>query len=656
MVILGIDTGGTFTDFIYKDNDGWNVYKILSTPTHPEQAVIEGIDYIAGRHRVNVTHGSTVATNAILERKGAHTALITNQGFEDVLEIGRQNRRYLYRLFAQKPAPLVPARYRYGIACRVARNGQVIAELDATDLAALEKKLRRDGIESLAVSFLFSFNNPTHEQTVRASLSGLDIPISLSHEILSEFREFERTATTVLNAYVAPRMGTYLSALSRHEKIEHLRIMQSNGGAIRAETAVREPVRTVLSGPAGGVVGAFEIGKRAGCHHLITFDMGGTSTDVALIDSRLPLTTDATIAGFPVKVPSVDIHTVGAGGGSIAAYDAGGSLKVGPGSAGATPGPICYGHGEQITVTDAHLLLGRILPDHFLGGHMRLQPKRLGPYFEAMAKPYNLSPEALAQGVLDVANSAMERAIRVISVERGHDPREFTLFSFGGAGGMHAVDLARLLGIPQVLIPPNPGILSAIGMLLADTIKDYSRTVMRDQQITDDALQHLFTPMEEQAKKALAAEGITAEHVLLEHWLDMRYQGQAYEILVPFDTDFIDRFHREHQKTYGYANSQKPVEIVNIRLRARGTADKPAWDKQPPAPTLTPPARARLQRQSVCFDGRRIDTPIWDRTQLAPGHRIQGPAIFVEYSATTVIPPDASVEVDDYANLLITLT
>lgn len=656
MVILGIDTGGTFTDFIYRDADAWGIYKILSTPAHPEQAVMEGIARIAGRRRVNVTHGSTVATNAILERKGARTALITNQGFEDVLEIGRQNRRYLYRLWAQKPAPLVPARHRYGVACRVARSGRIITELDTTDLAALEKRLRREGIESLAVSFLFSFNNPTHEKTVRANLSGLDVPISLSHEILSEFREFERTATTALNAYVAPKMGTYLSALSHDEKIEHLRIMQSNGGAIRAETAVREPVRTILSGPAGGVVGAFEIGKLAGYRHLITFDMGGTSTDVALIDNRLPLTTDATIAGFPVKVPTVDIHTVGAGGGSIAAYDAGGSLKVGPGSAGAAPGPICYGHGEEITVTDAHLLLGRLLPDHFLGGHMRLKPKRLQPYFEAMAGPCNLSPEALAQGVLDVANSAMERAIRVISVERGHDPREFTLFSFGGAGGMHAVDLARLLGIPRVLIPRNPGILSAIGMLLADTIKDYSQTVMLGQQTTGNALQHLFHPLEEQAEKALAAEGIAAEHVIIEHWLDMRYQGQAYEIMVPVDTDFIKGFHRQHQKTYGYASPEKPVEIVNIRLRARGTFDKPVLDKQPPAATRTPPTQAVRQRQPVCFDGRRVDTPIWDRNQLAPGHRIQGPAIFVEYSATTIIPPDASVEVDDYANLLITLS
>jgi N-methylhydantoinase A len=654
MIIVGVDTGGTFTDFVFKKEDQWEVYKLLSTPDNPARAVLAGLDSVGKQGKKQIIHGSTVATNAILERKGAKTALITNKGFEDVIEIGRQNRSRLYDLGYRKEPQIVPPDLRFGIRGRILSSGEVHQPLDMEEARKVIKQLIRSQAQSVAVCFIFSFANPSHEREIKELLETTGIPVSLSHEILAEFREFERTSTTVLNAYVVPKMHNYIGHL-RAELAEgdSLSIMQSNGGSISAETAMEESVRTILSGPAGGVVGAFEIGKIAGHRHLISFDMGGTSTDVSLIDGSLPLTVESRISGYPIKVPMIDIHTVGAGGGSIAAVDLGGALKVGPESAGADPGPICYGEGEQITVTDANLYLGRLIPEHFLGGTMALQRTRLDSFFEQMAKEIGCSSMELAEGILSVANTAMEKAIRVISVEKGHDPREFVLFSFGGAGGMHGAFLARLLNIPKVLVPLNPGILSAIGMTMADVIKDYSFTIMKNQlNCTVDQLSSLLEDLESRGLKDLSKEGIDREKVRVQRYLDMRYEGQSYEIIVPFDSNYIKSFHGLHEKTYGYRNDDKIVEIVNVRLRARGIPDKPRFKKAQKMKEQ-PPERAFLGERQVVFDQKVRKTQIIARDRLLRGNKIPGPAILAEYSSTVVIPPFAEASVDEYGNVIM---
>ena len=653
-MIIGVDTGGTFTDFVYKDGDSWGVYKVLSTPSNPDQAVLEGLRYLSRGKKKQIVHGSTVATNAILERHGARTALITNKGFEDIIEIGRQNRTRLYDLAYRKEPHIIPSELRFGLQGRILQTGEALKPLDMETAKDIALHLKGLDIESVAVCFLFSYVNSTHELKVKELLEPYGFQISLSHEILAEFREFERTSTTVINAYVSPKMQRYIGHLTDSlDAGDTLGIMQSNGGSISVETAMRESVRTILSGPAGGAVGAYEIGKMAGYTKLITFDMGGTSTDVSLIDNDLSLTFESSISGYPVKVPMIDIHTVGAGGGSIARLDEAGALKVGPESAGADPGPICYGKGDSITVTDANLYLGRLIPEHFLGGGMILKDDKLPSYFENMAQKVRLSSLELAEGILDVANTAMERAIRVISVERGYDPREFTLFSFGGAGGMHAAFLARLLSIPKVLLPQNPGILSAIGMIMADVIKDYSLTIMRNQvNVTPTFLSDQFMEIEKRGRKDLECEGIPDDGIDLEKYLDMRYEGQSYEIIVPFDHDYIERFHALHEKTYGYRNEDKIIEIVNIRLRARGVPEKPRFQKSEKM-VKAPPSDAFLGEKEVVFDGNRIPTKIVARDNLRSGNRIEGPAIMVEYSSTIVIPPFASAYVDEYGNIVM---
>ncbi len=654
MIVIGVDTGGTFTDFVFKKGDQWGIYKLLSTPANPAQAVLAGLHRIARKEKKQIIHGSTVATNAILERKGAKTALITNEGFEDIIEIGRQNRSRLYDLSYRKEPQIVPPDLRFGIKGRVLHTGEQHEPLDVEEARKVVDLLKHLQAESVAVCFIFSFVNPCHEQEIKKLMETTRVPVSLSHEILSEFREFERTSTTVLNAYVSPKMQNYIRYLmSEMEGGDSLSIMQSNGGSISAETAMQESVRTILSGPAGGVVGALEIGKMAGYRQLITFDMGGTSTDVSLIDRSLSLTVESKISGYPIKVPMIDIHTVGAGGGSIAFMDVGGSLKVGPESAGADPGPICYGEGNQITVTDANLYLGRLIPEHFLGGDMKLQAERLQSFFQQMAKETGITTMELAEGILSVANTAMEKAIRVISVEKGYDPQEFVLFSFGGAGGMHGAFLARLLNIPKVLVPLNPGIMSAIGMIMADVIKDYSFTIMKNGlNVTADELSTLFEDLEKSGLDDLSKEGISQENVSLERYLDMRYEGQSYEIIVPFGPDYIDRFHRLHEKTYGYQNEDKMVEIVNIRLRARGAPEKPQFRKAKEMKDL-PLGEAFLEEREVVFDGKVTKTKIIARDKLLSGNRIHGPAILVEYSSTIVIPPFAEASADEYGNIIL---
>ncbi len=654
-ITIGVDTGGTFTDLVFKAGEKWGIYKLLSTPHNPALAVLAGLEEVAGEEIKSIIHGSTVATNALLERRGAKTALITNRGMEDILEIGRQNRPLLYALTWQPSPPLVSEELRVGIKGRVLPEGKVLEEIEEEEVVKVGQELLEKGVESVAVSLLFSFAHPQHELAVGRILEGMGIPVSLSHQILSEFREYERTSTTVINAYVLPIMKNYISHIQSHlGSNDIMRIMQSNGGSISATKAAQEPVRTILSGPAGGAVGGLEVARAAGFEKVITFDMGGTSTDVSLMDGKLAMTTEARVAGFPVKVPMIEIHTVGAGGGSIAYIDRGGSLRVGPRSAGADPGPICYGKGQEITVTDAHLMLGRLVPQHFLGGRMKLARGRLEEPFREMATSTGMSEVELAEGILSVANATMERAIRVISVERGFDPGEFVLVSFGGAGGLHAAFLARALNIPRILVPRDPGTLSALGMLLADIVKDYSVTVMVDTTIPgwQEKTQGALTSLKKQALRDMEDEGVSREEIVLEPALDMRYKGQSFEITVPLTKDPLKEFHRAHKRLYGYSSPERPTEMVNVRLRARGIPPKPQL-----APikegNSTPPQEAHIDTVRSIFQGVEEEVPVFSREKLLANNLLEGPALVVEYSATLVIPPFARGQVDHLGNIIL---
>ncbi|MBV9405581.1 MAG: hydantoinase/oxoprolinase family protein, partial [Acidobacteriaceae bacterium] len=527
---IAIDTGGTFTDCVFTSGGSLEILKLPSTPADPGAAVWKAVTQISGGRESEIRHGTTVGTNALLERKGARVAFVTTSGFEDTIAIGRQARPKLYDLFFTKESPLSPEELRFGVSERTAPDGSILCSPSETELARLKAAVAALSPESIAVSLLFSFANPANEKVVVETLRSLGVPVSVSHEILPEFREYERGSTILINAYLAPKMQHYLEGLDAalRRAGSRLHVMQSSGGIIPASIAAREPVRTILSGPAGGVVGALAIAKTAGFSRILTFDMGGTSTDVALVDSAkgLRTTTESQIMSLPVAVPMLDIHTVGAGGGSLAGFDRGGALKVGPQSAGADPGPTCYGRGEQPTVTDANLVLGRLDAEWFLGGGMPLDRDRAARYLDASRG--NLRDlETFAEGIIRLADSHMQKALRTISVEQGHDPRDFVLVSFGGAGPLHACALARALQIPKVLVPRMPGALSAYGILISDVVRDYSRTVML--RPSDSALAHHFENLESAGHAAMQAERLAGSAA---RFVDVRYSGQGYELTV----------------------------------------------------------------------------------------------------------------------------
>jgi N-methylhydantoinase A len=645
---IGIDTGGTFTDFVVVRDGRLEVFKKFSTPREPESAILEGLK---GLEPQEVIHGSTVATNALLERKGARVALITTEGFEDVLAIGRQTRRDLYNILVRRPEPLVPDELRLGLKERTLYDGTVEHAPDPAQLKRLVTTLGKKDIQAIAISLLFSFANNRHEEIVAEALATLKVPLSLSSRVLAEYREYERTSTTVINAYLAPLMSEYLNRLSSRLAGTRLRVMQSNGGAVQAATAAALPVHTIVSGPAGGVVGAFQVASQCGYPNIITFDMGGTSTDVSLCEGRIGVTHEAEIDGLPVGIPIIDIHTVGAGGGSIAAVDAGGALKVGPASAGAEPGPICYGKGgDQLTVTDANVLLGRLPPRFFLGGSVPLATDRIAPLIRKFDWVQSWSSlEALAQGVIDVVNNNMEQAIRLISVERGHDPRDFALVCFGGAGGLHAAELARALAIPRIVVPAHPGALSAIGLLQSDVRKDYSRSMLRRAEDADDAIRSELELLHKHGFEDMEREGFDPKSVESVDSLDLRYRGQSYELNVSFADGFVASFHKLHERRYGHSDSSRSVELVNVRSTMIGRAPKIELQRMQKARTE---ARA-IEIVDSWFDGRFQKTALYDRETLAHGHVLEGPAIIGEYSATTLVPPDFICDVDEFGNLVL---
>ena len=752
---IAIDTGGTFTDCVWRERGGLRMLKVFSTPSDPSQAIVEALQKIAHEDDVILLHGTTVGTNTLLERKGARTALVTTKGFEDAIEIGRQARPKLYDFFFDRIEPLVPKELRFGLNERTASDGEILTEPTSQELRALAEKISAAQPQSIAISFLFSFANPKNEEAVAEALKPLAVPLSISHQILPEFREYERTSTVVINAYLQPVMQSYLenlearsSAMSKphvaagaspaqvretnpgsgsfgaarrvstakdgteerrstavratveerpfrvakspsknrasapmsrvlpeaeSRKLEafppRIFVMQSSGGITALSTAAREPVRTVLSGPAGGVVGAVATARASGFDRIIAFDMGGTSTDVSLVEGEIKTATDAQIAGLPVSVPMLDIHTVGAGGGSLARFDAAGVLRVGPESAGADPGPICYGRGTQPTVTDANLLLGRLQPTRFLGGDFTLDLDRTRRFTQEFLKQQGsrLTLDQFAAGVIRVVNATMEKAIRVVSIERGRDPRHFALVAFGGAGGLHACALAEALSIPHVIVPALPGALSALGILASDVVKDYSRTVLwrASGKIPADKLNREFAALEKTAAKDFREEAWQR----IPHYrrsVDLRYRGQGYELNIPLTKNLLRDFDQEHHRRYGYTHPTREVELVTLRLRAVLKSSQTRVEKMNqvgkmnPVGTAAPgrPGRATLGTLSslkapVLFAGKKQKTTIYSRDALQPGKLHSGPAIITEYSATTVIPPGKHFHLDKARNLVV---
>ncbi|HEX3280883.1 MAG TPA: hydantoinase/oxoprolinase family protein [Pyrinomonadaceae bacterium] len=661
-VRVGVDTGGTFTDFVYQRNGDFEVFKIPSTPADPSLAIRAGLKRVSEEagielQNIEVVHGTTVGTNALLQRRGARTALITTQGFEDVLAIGRQARPELYNLNAERLPALVPDDLRFGVRERVSANGEVLERLDEKELAKLVARLRQRRIESIAICLLFSFIHPDHEQQIARAIAALKVPISVSHVILPEYREFERTSTVAINAYLQPLMGSYLQRLEKHTP--RLRVMQSSGGSISAPVAAAEPVRTILSGPAGGVVGALRTARAAGFEKIITFDMGGTSTDVALCErDGVRLTNEAMVAGLPVAVPVMDIHTVGAGGGSIARMDEGGSLRVGPESAGSDPGPACYGRSLLPTVTDAHVVLGHFGGAGLLGGEFVLDEgrarKAIAELAAHMTKAARRKVDLIeaAQGILSVANTNMERALRRISVERGFDPRDFVLLPFGGAGGLHAVELARALRIPRVILPNSAGALSAIGVLAADVVRNQSRTLMLEVATgIHKRLEKAFQGMERTAAELLRREGFSTTRQKHERSLALRYKGQSFELEIKQTTGNIAaHFHRAHLDRYGYAQLESIVEVVSARVRSAGIVEKLAIKRG----SVSRSQLAKAAKHVTAYlDGKKLSAAVYDRDTLRPGMKLGAPAIVTEYSSTTLIPPGTSTEVDASGNLII---
>lgn len=691
---VGIDVGGTFTDFVVWSKERLRVHKVPTTPADQSIAIVQGLRELglltdgAPAPGLAIVHGMTVATNALLERRGARTALLTTAGFADALVIGRQNRPELYRLHQTRPAPLVATPHRLEIDERLDPQGAILTPLAEADIPALAEKLRTGGIESLAIVFLFSFRNPAHEvraaELLRAALP--DLPISLSSEILPEYREYERTATTVINAYVQPLVARYLTRLEktltpqRPGERPTVHIMQSNGGVIGLKQAAAQAARVVLSGPAGGAVGAFTVAKLAmdapppsfpggaakhSLTNLITFDMGGTSTDVALCPGYIPTTAESTITDLPLRLPVIDIHTVGAGGGSIAFVDAGGALQVGPRSAGAAPGPACYGRGGDLpTVTDANLVLGRLDAAAFLDGHgqVTLDEAAARRVLQRLGDQLHLSVEATALGVVRVANATMERALRRVSVERGYDPRDFVLLPFGGAGPLHACELATSLGVSHILCPPHPGVLSAFGMLMAEATSEHSQALLTDAlALSEDPapLTTILASLESRARDALAHEAVSA--IETKAAMDLRYRGQSYELTVPLalpvTTDAVSSaiaaFHAAHAQRYGFAMPQERVEAVTVRLRGVAPGAKPKLPLTS-TPATTDASSACVGVKAVWFDASGpVQTTCYARQLLQFGHRLTGPALIFQYDTTIVLAPGWSAVVDGMQNLRI---
>lgn len=651
---LGVDTGGTFTDFFYFDGQTTAVHKVLSTPSAPERAILQGIHELKlseamGRGELLVVHGSTVATNAALERKGVKTAFVTNKGFADLLSLARQNRPHIYDIQPREDIEVVPRSWCFEVDCRRGSQGELLAPLLDEDLSQLRERVKKSGVEAVAVSLLFSYLNGDEERRIKAAL-GDDYFVCCSHEVLAESGEYERGMATWLNAWLGPKVEAYLKNLQAAVAPSSLGVMQSSGGTIDANQASRSAVNLLLSGPAGGLAAAKYISEQIAQPRLMTFDMGGTSSDVALIDGGIRLTNESTLGDFPVAVATVDMHTIGAGGGSLAYLDEAGALHVGPESSGASPGPACYGQGgTQPTVTDANALLGRIRPENFLGGAMALNLEASKRAFSELAGKLGVSAEQAAQGVVDLANEHMAAALRVISVQKGYDPKEFELCCFGGAGGLHVCALADALGVERITVPIHGGVLSAMGMLVAPRQRQLSQSLNRALAgLSMQNLESLFEPLSARGQAELLAEGVDGDSIEAIASVDCRYQGQSFYINLPLQAidELAQAFHRAHKQAYGH-ELDLPIELVNVRLRLTAPAAcsplLASKDDESLQTIRSPSAFARLP------EGERV--PVWDRASMAVGEEHEGPLIICEPVATTWVAPNWSARIDRYGHL-----
>lgn len=661
---VAMDIGGTFTDFVVVDTVERRVWtgKTSTTPMNPEQGVLEGLeDVVSDLAQIAfIVHGTTVGLNAFLERKGTRVLLLMTRGVRDAYSIARHDRKELYALRYRKPARLVPRHDVHEVVERMRWDGAVDTPLDEASLEPVIEKIRREGIEAVAVCLLHSYAQPEHELRVRDALLRAcpDLSVTVSHEVAREWREYERASTAVLNAYVAPRVERYLrsleSELERRGVAAPLHVMQSSGGITTAARARAKPVQTLLSGPVGGTIGGAALSRLTGRPNLLCVDMGGTSFDLSLVvDGRPTVSTETELEGLPVLMPLVDIHTIGAGGGSIAWLEAGG-LRVGPQSAGAVPGPACYGRGgREPTVTDANLFLGRLDPEYFLGGRMRLDAGATARVLEPIARELSLDEKTFAEGVLSIVNANMADAMRTITVKQGIDPRDFALVAFGGAGPMHAAWLAEELEIREVVIPWSPGTFSAWGMLQTDVRHDLVRTYYRPlSEVDAGELEMLYAALEEEGVALLREQDVDPGDVFFHRAADMRYVGQEYTVSVPIGSE-IDlstiqsAFHARHHTRYGHSTPAAPSEFVNLRLAAFGriVADAVGFEPEDGDPVLG--------SRPVVFSGLGYDTKALLRSRLAPGSRWDGPLVVEEASATTVVPPGYVLEVDDLGNLVI---
>ncbi len=674
-VRIGIDVGGTFTDVLLVDHQGqrWHV-KVPSTPSDSSQGVLRGLQEVldlaetAPNQISYILHGTTVATNAVLQRQGARISLITTKGFENLLEIGRQQRPSLYDISVDRIPPLVPRERCIGVIERITSDGRLHTKLTKKE-AAKVARISGENVEAVAVCLLFGYSNPSHEKQLYRHLESLypGIPVSLSSEVLPEYREYERMSTTVLEAYVTPLLSTYLQnledALKSANVTAPLLVMQSHGGILQSSLARQQAARLLFSGLAGGTLGGRYTSQVTNEDNLITFDMGGTSTDVALITKgEIRETTEGHIGGLPCRAPMVDVETVGAGGGSIAWIDDGGILRVGPHSAGADPGPCCYNKGgREATVTDANLILGRLNPHYFLGGKLPLHPQPAREQLLRLSRQLRLSMEEFAFGIIRVVNANMERAIRLVSIQRGYDPRDFALVAFGGAGPMHAWALAKELGIPRVIVPLAPGLHSALGLLATNLRCDRSRTVLIPASTPDfSELTTTYQNLESATKQLLRAQGVKEKDIHTRRLVDLRYRGQAYEFTLDapkgrINQNWLNRllesFHTRHKRRYGYSTPYDEVTIVNLRITTIGSM-----------PALLPPNISETGMRPVPKEQRRVyfeelqefvETPIFERSSLGLGSEIQGPAIIEQLDSTTIVHPNTKAVMRKDGNLLL---
>ena len=649
---MGVDTGGTFTDFLVVEGGRTEAFKVASTPDDPARAFLTGLEEARrrlGRAPDVLAHGFTVATNALLTRAGARTAFVTTAGYEDLLAIGRQARPSLYALAPRAVEPLVPRPRVVGARERLHPDGRAEMALAPAEARRVARAVAGLRPQAVAVCLLHSYAAPAHERALARALAAAlppGVPVSVSSEVSREYREYERASTTVINAYLSPRVREYLVRLARAAG-PRLRVMQSNGGAVAARAAAERPVLCVLSGPAGGVLGAARVARRTGLADVLTLDVGGTSTDVSVVPGEVRTTKESVVGGHPLRVPMLEMETVGAGGGSLARADRGGALVVGPESAGADPGPACYGRGGGPTVTDAHVVLGRIVPELFLGGEMGLDVDAAWRGMERLGGALGLGrgrvgARRAARGVVAVANVSIERALRVISVARGHDVRGFALVAFGGAGALHAAELARALGVREVLVPPRAGLLSAWGLLGADAVHPLSRTVLwpLDDPPTAGRAARAFAEMERRARSLWGAG------LAFRRSADLRYRGQSFEIEVPWGARAVAAFDEAHRRLYGYARAGRAIEVVNLNVEARR------------AGPVLPLARLRRGGAGAAWGtvgmdtGRRVvRAPVYRREAMGSGAAVEGPALIVEYGATTYLPPGFRLRVDAWGNL-----